>query len=408
VEVVVERCAGIDVHQAQVTICMRMPGDGRGRREEVAVFATMTPDLLALSDWLADRGVTQVAMEGTGVYWKPVYYVLEDAFELWLVNAQHVKNVPGRKTDTKDAAWVCQLLEHGLLRKSFVPPRATRELRDLTRYRKVLVRERANEVNRLHKVLEDAGVKLATVASDITGVSGRLILAALVAGERDPETLAQLAKTRMRAKLPALRRALDARFRDHHALLVRSLLGHIDYLDGVIGSLSGEIDSALEPHRELVHQLVTIPGVKQRTAEVLLAEIGSDMTRFPTSRHLASWAGLAPGTNESAGKRKHGRTTKGSNWLRTALIEAALAATRHDGQLRAKYLRVRRRRGHQRAVVAVAHTILQIVHTLLATNTTYHDLGADYYDRRDHERQTRRAVRLLEDLGHSVTLAPTS
>ncbi len=407
-ELVVERCAGIDVHQAQVTVCVRRPGAGRRRQQEIASFGTTTPDLLGLADWLAGHGVTQVAMEGTGVYWKPVYYLLEDAFELWLVNAQHVRNVPGRKTDTNDAAWLCQLLEHGLLRKSFVPPRQVRELRDLTRYRKALVRDRVSEVNRLHKVLEDAGVKLSSVASDIMGVSGRLMLDALVAGVTDPEALAQLAKARLRAKLPALRKALDGRFRTHHGLLVRQILEHVDHLDRAIATLSEQIDQALVPHRELVAALVTIPGIERRTAEVVLAEIGTDMTRFPTGRHLASWAGLAPGNNESAGKRKHGRTTKGSAWLRTALIEAALASTRHHGFLRAKYLRIRRRRGHQRAVVAVAHTILEIAHHLRATGTTYTDLGADYFDRRTREQHTRRAIRLLEELGHTVTLTVTT
>jgi len=403
VEVVVEHCAGIDVHQAQLTVCVRRPGAGRGRVQEIEAFGTTTPDLLALADWLAERAITQVAMEGTGVYWKPVYYVLEQQFELWLVNAQHVKNVPGRKTDTKDAAWLCQLLEHGLLRKSFVPPREIRELRDLTRYRKALVRDRVSEVNRLHKVLEDAGVKLSSVASDILGVSGRLILDALVAGESDPEVLAEQAKARLRAKLPALRKALDARFRAHHGVLVRGILDHIDYLEAAIATLGQHIAVLLEPHHELVELLVTIPGIERRTAEVVLAEIGTDMTRFPSGRHLASWAGLAPGNNESAGRRKSGRTTKGSAWLRAALIESALASTRHHGFLRSKYLRIRRRRGHQRAVVAVAHTILEIIHQLLTTGSSYSELGPDYLDKRSRDRQARLAIRLLEELGHTIT-----
>jgi transposase len=330
--------------------------------------------------------------------------MLEDSVDVWLVNAQHVKNVPGRKTDTKDAAWLCRLLEHGLLRKSFVPPVEIRELRDLTRYRKALIRERVSEVNRLHKVLEDAGVKLSSVASDIMGVSGRLMLDALVAGTTDPDTLADLAKARLRAKLPQLRKALDARFREHHGFLVSRILAHVDYLEETIEALSVRIATVIEPYRCAVELLVTIPGIERRTAEVVIAEIGVDMTRFPTSRHLASWAGLCPGNNESAGKRKHGRTTKGSPWLRTALVEAALAATRPSGQLRSKYWRVRSRRGHQRAVIAVAHTLLEIIHHMLTTGEVYTDLGADYFDRRQAEHLTRRAVRQLERLGHHVTL----
>jgi transposase len=404
-ELVVERCAGIDVHQAQLRVCVRLPGEGRRSRvEEFATFGTTTPDLLELSEWLSQRGVTQVAMEGTGVYWKPVYYVLEADFELWLVNAQHVKNVPGRKTDTSDAAWLCRLLEHGLLRKSFVPPREIREIRDLTRYRKALIRERASEVNRLHKVLEDAGVKLATVASDIMGVSGRKMLAALVAGTTDPDVLAEMAKTRLRARLPELRKALNARFREHHGFLVAQVLAHVDYLDDAIAQVDERITAALEPSQAAMTVLLSIPGIQRRTAEVVIAEIGTDMTRFPTSRHLASWAGLCPGNNESAGKRKHGRTTKGSPWLRTALVEAALGATRKNGYLQAKYRRVRSRRGHQRAVIAVAHAQLEIIHTLLSRGELYTDLGADFFERQQAEQLTRRAIRQLERLGHQVIL----
>jgi transposase len=388
-ELVVERCAGIDVHQAQLRVCVRVPGEGRNRVEEFATFGTTTPDLLELSEWLSQRGVTQVAMEGTGVYWKPVYYVLEADFELWLVNAQHVKNVPGRKTDTSDAAWLCRLLEHGLLRKSFVPPREIREIRDLTRYRKALIRERASEVNRLHKVLEDAGVKLATIASDIMGVSGRKMLAALVAGTTDPDVLAEMAKTRLR---------------EHHGFLVAQILAHVDYLDEAIAQLDERLTAALEPSEAAMTVLLSIPGIQRRTAEVVIAEIGTDMSRFPSSRHLASWAGLCPGNNESAGKRKHGRTTKGSPWLRTALVEAALGATRKNGYLQAKYRRVRSRRGHQRAVIAVAHAQLEIIHTLLSRGELYTDLGADFFERRQAEQITRRAIRQLERLGHHVIL----
>ena len=298
---------------------------------------------------------------------------------------------------------MCRLLEHGLLRKSFVPPREIRELRDLTRYRETLIRDRTSEVNRLHKVLEDAGVKLATVASDVMGVSGRRILEALVAGTTDPEALADLAKTRLRTKLPELRKALDSRFREHHGFLVSQILAHVDYLDEAIGVVSGRLDEVVL-FQPAITVLLSIPGIQRRTAEVVIAEIGTDMSRFPTSRHLASWAGLSPGNNESAGKRKHGRTTKGSPWLRTALVEAALGATRPDGYLRAKYWRVRSRRGHHRAVIAVAHAMLEIIHQLLTTGKRYRDLGAEFFEQRQADQLIRRAVRQLERLGHQVTL----
>jgi transposase len=318
--------------------------------------------------------------------------------------AQAAQAIERPRERVNSTAWLCRLLEHGLLRKSFVPPREIRELRDLTRYRKALIRERASEVNRLHKVLEDAGVKLATVASDVMGVSGRRMLEALVAGTTDPEVLAELAKTRLRTKLPELRKALDARFREHHGFLVSQVLAHVDYLEQAIDTVSRRVEDMLMPVAPAIKVLVSIPGIERRTAEVVVAEIGTDMSRFATSRHLASWAGLCPGNNESAGKRKHGRTTKGSPWLRTALVEAALGATRQTGYLRSKYWRVRSRRGHQRAVIAVAHALLEIIHQLLRTGEVYTDLGAEYFERRQAEQLTRRAVRQLERLGHQVIL----
>ncbi len=406
-DVILERCAGLDVHQATVAATVRVPGSPGQRTEICQTFGTTTPELLTLRDWLAAHGVTHVALESTGVYWKPVYYVLEDAVTALLVNAAHVKNVPGRKTDVQDSAWLAQLLECGLLRGSFVPPPPIRELRDLTRYRKSQIQERTREANRLHKVLEDAGIKLATVASDILGVSGRAMLAALTGGTTDPAVLADLARGRLRAKLPALRQALTGRFRPHHAFLVGQILAHLDYLDETIAALSQEIETHLHPFAGAVGRLRTIPGVDQRTAEVLVAEIGVDMGRFPTAGHLASWAGLCPGNNESAGKRKRGTTRKGCKWLRLALIEAALAATRKKGcALGARYRRILRHRGHKKAIVAVAHAILEIAYHLLAQETTYHELGAAYFDRRNAEQATRRYVRLLEHLGHRVTLEP--
>jgi transposase len=368
----------------------------------------MTDELLALRDWLRELGVTHVAMESSGVYWKPVYYVLEDEFELLLVNAQHVKNLPGRKTDMKDAEWLCQLLECGLLRGSYVPPREFRELRDLTRYRKSLISERQRQTNRLHKVLEDAGVKLACVATDVLGVSGRAMLDALIAGTRDPEVLADLARGKLRNKIPELQRALTGRFSGHHALMVGHILVHLDFLEEQIASLTGEIDERLRPFVEKVERLDAIPGVGVLTAQVIIAELGVDMSRFVSHRHVASWVKLCPGNHESAGKRRSGRTGKGNQHLRAALVEAAQAATRtKNTYLRAQYEQIKRRHGHSKAVVAVAHSILIAAYYMLRNNVDYHDLGGDYYARRsDPERLARRLVAQLERLGHKVNLEP--
>ena len=407
-EKLLERCAALDVHKRQVTACAHVP-DRQGERAELrAEFETMTPDLLALRDWLKGLGVTHVAMEATGVYWKPVYYLLEDDFELLLVNASHVKNVPGRKTDVADAQWLCQLLEHGLLRGSFVPPKPIRELRDLTRYRKSLVWERQREANRLQKLLEDANIKLASVATRVLGASGRAMLAELCEGRNDPEAL-ELARGKLRRKLPELRKALTGRFSSHHALLVSHLLSHIDYLDETIDALSAEIEERLRPFGREVELLTTIPGVAQRTAEVILAELGADMARFPDHRHVASWAAICPGNEESAGKRKTGKTRKGDSWLRTALIEAANSAAgrTRDTYLNAQYVRIKRRRGHSKAIVAVAHSILVSAYYILRDAQPYEDLGGDYFLRRETpERLTRHLVRQLERLGQSVTLKP--
>jgi transposase len=403
---VLERCAALDVHKAQVTVCVCVP-DRRGVRSElIRQVSTMTADLLELRDWLRGLGVTHVAMEATGVFWKPVYYVLEDDFELLLVNAQHVKNVPGRKTDMADAQWLCQLLEHGLLRASFVPPKPIRELRDLTRYRRSLIAERQREANRLHKVLEDAGIKLACVATDILGVSGRAMLAALLDGSDDPATLAELAKGRMRTKRGDLRRALVGRFGDHHRLLVSRVLGHIDYLDATIDAITTEVERRLEPHASKAQRLDSITGVGPCTAQVILAELGPDMTRFPSSRHAASWAAICPSNHGSAGKRRSGRTRNGNPYLRAALIESAQAATRSkDTYLRAQYERIKRRHGHNKAIVAVAHSILIAAYHVLRDDVAYKELGGDYFQRRaDPARLTKRLVAQLERLGHTVTL----
>jgi transposase len=310
VERIVERCAGLDVHKSSVTACVRIAEASEGLHQEIREFATTTRGLLLLRDWLASFEVRLVGMEATGVYWKPIYYMLEDDFELWLLNARHLKNVPGRKTDVKDAEWICQLVEHGLVRPSFVPPKEIRELRNLTRYRKAQIEERTREVQRLEKVLQDAGIKLSSVATRVLGASGRAMLEALVGGTTDPEVLAELARGRLRSKLPALRDALEGCFSSHHALMVGKILAHIDYLDESIDDLSVEIERVIAPFSDKVELLDTIPGVNRRTAETLIAEIGVDMSQFPTHRHLASWAGMCPGNEESAGKRRSGKTPK--------------------------------------------------------------------------------------------------
>jgi transposase len=405
VETIVERAAALDVHKAQVTGCVRVPGRGGQRVQEVAEFQTTVPALLSLRDWLEAQGVTQVAMEATGVYWKPVWAILEDEFDCLLVNARHVKQVPGRKTDVSDAAWLCQLLEAGLLQRSFVPPKPIRALRNLTRYRKALIDERQREANRLHKILEDTGIKLDCVATDILGVSGRAMLEALISGTSDPHTLAELARGKLRKKIPALREALVGRFEAQHALIVSAILAHLDFLDEQVELLSAAIEEQIAPFAAVVELLCTIPGVQRRTAEVLIAEIGVDMSRFPSARHLASWAGQCPGNDRSAGKRRSGATRHGSKWLDRALTEAASAAIRtKDVYLAAQYQRLRPRRGHGRALGAVKHSILVACWHMLSTGELYREPGGDYFTRRDPERATRRLVAQLERLGHRVTL----
>ena len=404
-EVIVERPAALDVHKAQVTACVRVPGQGGRRCSEVREFSTMVGGLLVLRDWLKAHGVTQVAMEATGVYWKPVWAVLEDDFELLLVNARHVKQVPGRKTDVSDAAWLCQLLEAGLLRPSFVPPKPIRAVRQLTRYRKAQIKERQREAQRLHKALEDTGIKLDCVATDILGKSGRAMLDALCRGTTDPEVLADLAHGKLRRKIPQLKQALEGRFEPLHALLVSSILAHLDFLDEQIERLSEAIEAQLRPFAAAVELLRSLDGIETRTAQNVLAEIGVDMSVFPTAGHLASWAGQCPGNDQSAGKRKSGKTRKGSKWLNDALKDAAMAAIRtNDSYLQAQYQRLRPRIGHGRAIGAVKHSIICACWHMLTTGELYRDLGGDYYRRQNPERQTRRLVAQLERLGHKVNL----
>lgn len=414
-DVLIERCAGIDIGKDEVVACVRTPGlEGRGRGKQTRTFTSFTAALERMADWFAAEGVTEIAMEATGAYWKPVWYVLEErSFELKLVNAHHVKILPGRKSDVLDAEWLAELLEHGLLRGSFVPPPAVRELRDLTRYRKRLIQAHTAECQRIQKTLEDAGIKLDSVASDVLGVSGRAMLAALVAGERDPEVLAELAKGKLRKKIPALRQALRGRFRDHHAVLIGLCLDHTAHLEEAIGRLDARIDALFATHTSEAgipfararERLDSITGVGKRAAECILAEIGTDMSRFPTAAHLASWAGVAPGNNITGGKRGSGKTTNGDVWLIDILTQCAWAAARtRDTYLSAQFWRLARRTGKKKAAVAVAHSILVICWHLLTHDRDYDDLGGDYFTRRNTDRQRDRLIKQLHGLGYRVTL----
>ncbi len=406
-DAVYPRCCGLDVHKRGAVACLVTPGPTGAPTKEVRAFGTMTDDLLALSDWLTAAGCTHVAMESTGVYWKPVYNLLEDGFALLLVNARHAKAVPGRKTDAKDCEWLADLLRHGLLQASLVPDRPQRDLRELTRYRTSLVRERTAAANRLQKTLAGANIKLAAVATDVLGKSGRDILAALVVGQTDAAELAQLARGRLREKLPELERALAGRVEAHHRFMLAEQSAHVDFLDAAIDRVSAEVAERLRPDEAALSHLDTIPGIGRQVAEALVAEIGTDMGRFPSARHLASWAGMCPGNDESAGKRRSGKTRKGSPWLRALLVQAAHAAARTKGTyLAAQYRRLAARRGKSRAAVAVGHAILVIAYHLLRDGTTYRDLGPDYFDRRDRQQVERRLVHRLQNLGYRVTLEP--
>jgi transposase len=378
-EVIHPCCAGLDVHPATIWACARQLGPDHRVTESIRQFGTTTAELLGLADWLQGHGVRIVAMESTGVYWKPVFNVLEDRFPIVLANAQHLKKVPGRKTDVIDCQWIAKLLQCGLVRNSFVPPRSVRQLRDLTRRRTQLTRERAGVVNRIQKVLEDANVKLAGVASDVMGVSGRAMITAITRGTTDPAALADLARGGLRKKIPALKEALSGLVNDHHRFLLREALDQVNALDRLIGKLTAEVERALEPEsfstaRQL---LVTIPGVDLRAADVLIAEIGVDMSKFPTAGHLCSWAGLSPGNDQSGKRRRQAKTTKGSQWLRTTLVQVAWAASHtKETKLSAQFRRQGPRLGKKKALIALAHKILVIVHRMLKDHTAYQELPA--------------------------------
>ncbi|MDP9353421.1 MAG: IS110 family transposase [Chloroflexota bacterium] len=407
-QVIHERCCGLDVHKKTVVACVLITRPDGPVEKRLRTFGTMTADLLALSDWLDGFGVSQVAMESTGVYWRPVFNVLEDeARVITLVNPQHIKALPGRKTDIKDSEWLADLLRHGLVKPSFIPTAPIRELRELTRYRKSLVRQRTQEINRLHKLLEGANIKLGSVATDVLGKSGRDMLEALLGGEQDPEVLAELARGRLRAKLPVLRHAFEGRVKAYHLVLLAQILAHVDYLDGAIEQLHDAIEEHLAPFREAVGLLLTIPGVGEIAAATIVAEIGTDMDRFPSARHLASWAGLCPGNKQSGGKRLSGKTTKGSTWLRAVLTEVAWANARsRKTYFGAQFRRLARRRGNARALVAVAHSLIVTIYHMLRDGRPYADLGVDYFDHLDTERLEKHHVGRLNALGYTVTLTP--
>ncbi len=408
-DVIYERCAGLDVHKKSVVACRIVPAEEGLWQVETRTFKTMTGDLLVLADWLRGADVTHVAIESTGVYWKPIFNILESEFEVLLVNAKHIKQVPGRKTDVKDAQWIAQLLRHGLLKSSYIPETPQRALRDLVRYRTKLIQQRSSEINRVQKVLEDANIKLGAVVSDVMGASSRDMLNQLIAGQDDPAIMAQLARGRMRSKIAELEQALTGYVQAHHQLMLSLHLEHIDDLNAKSERLSEEIERQIVPFDEddLSARLDAVPGLDQRIIQGIIAELGVDMSRFPTANHAVSWAGLAPGKNESAGRNRSARTTKGNKHLKALLVQAAHTVARSkDNYLGAQFRRLAARRGKKRAAVAGARSILVIVYHMIQDGTEYVDLGGDYFDKRNQTYLEQRLVKRLEQLGHKVTLEP--
>ncbi len=408
-DIVIARCAGLDVHKQTVQVCVRVLGPDGRLTEEIRAFKTSTGELRELRAWLASLGVTHVAMESTGVFWRPVWNILEGGFELLLVNARHVKNVPGRKTDVKDCQWIAKLLQHGLLRGSFVPSAQQRDWRELTRQRTQLTAQGAQVANRIQKVLEQGNIKLSSVASDVLGVSGRAMIQALIAGISDPATLAGLARGRLKAKMAALREALEGQLRDEHRFLLGLLMEQLAQIEALIEQVQARIDRAMAEFSELIELLDTIPGVDRVVAQCILAEVGVDMGRFPSGEHLASWAGMCPGNDESAGKRRSGRTRPGDRWLRRALVQAGWAASHTKSTyLAAQYHRLAGRRGKKRALIAVGHSILVGVYHMLKKREPWRELGGNWFDQLRPERLTRTLVRRLQRLGYDVTLKPAA
>lgn len=406
-QVIYARCAGLDVHKKTVVVTVILTAADGQMQKSTRTFSTMTAGLLKLDEWLESLQVDHLAMESTGVYWYPIFNLLEQGRDIILVNPQHMKAVPGRKTDVKDSEWLADLMRHGLLKASFIPPQPVRELRELTRYRKTLVQERAQEINRLQKVLEGTNIKLASVVTDVLGTSGRLMLRALLNGEQDVQAMANLARGRLRSKLPELREALRGHLEPHHRAVLTRILAHIDFLDHSLAQLQQEIEQRLTPFQEAVELLQTIPGINAIAAMTIVAEIGVDMSRFPSAKHLASWAGLCPGNKQSGGKRHNAGITQGNPWLRAVLGEVVWSISHtKDNYLAAQYRRLARRRGAYKAVVAVAHTVLVIIYSMLRDKKPYNDLGGDYFNQLDAERVQRHHVRQLEQLGYTVTLAP--
>jgi transposase len=404
-EAIIQRCCGIDVHKKSITVCLTTGQPHEEPTETVKTFSTMTRDLLACRDWLVSEGCTHVAMESTGVYWKPVFNILEDSMEVILANARNVKNVPGRKTDVNDCRWIAKLLRHGLIERSFIPPKPIRELRDLTRYRQKLIQQRSSEINRLQKFLEDANVKLSSVVTDITGVSAQEMIQHLIREDMTSQEMAQLAKGRLRNKIEQLEQSLEGYLSNHHRLILRLSLQMITSYDEAIEKLNKEIDKRMEPHQEISQRLEAISGVKKKTIENVVAEIGTDMTYFPSHAHLASWAGVGPGNHESAGKRKSGRTTHGNKWLKATLVEAAWAASKTKGSyLKAKYQRLAARRGKKRAALAVGHTILIAAYHIIKEQCVYKELGADFFDRLNEQHLLNRLTKRIAALGYKVDI----